>query len=153
MNDREPVDLVVRGTLVNVNTGTLSETAVAVDDGEVVALEERPAERVMETDYVTPGLIDAHMHVESSMVTLPRYGDAVVPRGVTSVVHDPHEVANVLGSDGVEGMIADAAQTPLKARFTVPSSVPASRLQDGGATIDVAANRYWTPTAWSPSGR
>jgi adenine deaminase len=134
-----PVDLLVRGTLVNVNTGTLSETAVAIDGDEIVALEERPADRVIETGYITPGLIDAHMHVESSMVTLPRYGAAVVPRGVTSVVHDPHEIANVLGTAGVRGMIADANQTPLKARFTVPSSVPASHLQDGGATLDVDA--------------
>jgi adenine deaminase len=135
----DTVDLLVRGTLVNVNTGTLSETAVAIDGDEIVALEERPADRVIETEYITPGLIDAHMHVESSMVTLPRYGAAVVPRGVTSIVHDPHEIANVLGRGGVRGMIADADQTPLKARFTVPSSVPASHLQDGGATLDVDA--------------
>ncbi len=133
------VDLLVRGTLVNVLTGTLSKTAVAVDDGEVVALEERPADREIETGYITPGLIDAHMHVESSMVTLPRYGAAVVPKGVTSVVHDPHEIANVLGAEGVRSLLADAAHTPLKARITVPSSVPASHLQDGGATVDAAA--------------
>ncbi|MFB6189698.1 MAG: adenine deaminase [Halapricum sp.] len=135
----EEVDLLVRGTLVDVNTGTLRKSAVAVDDGEVVALEERPAAREIETGYVTPGLIDAHMHVESSMVTLPRYGAAVVPRGVTSVIHDPHEIANVLGAQGVRSLIADAAHTPLKARITVPSSVPASHLQDTAATVDAEA--------------
>jgi adenine deaminase len=134
----DTVDLLVRGTLVDVGTGTLLDTPVAVDDGEVVALEERPADREIETGYVTPGLIDAHMHVESSMVTLPRYGAAVVPNGVTSVIHDPHEIANVLGADGVRALLADAAHTPLKARITVPSSVPASHLQDGGATVDAA---------------
>ncbi|MFB6129584.1 MAG: molybdopterin cofactor-binding domain-containing protein [Salinigranum sp.] len=131
----DAVDTLVRGTLVNVNTGTLDETAVAVDDGEIVALEERPAEREIETGYITPGLIDAHMHVESSMVTLPRYGDAVVPRGVTSIIHDPHEIANVLGSQGVRNVMKDARHTPLKARFTIPSSVPASHLQDAGASV------------------
>jgi len=136
---RGEVDLLVRGTLVNVNTGTLSRTSVAIDDGEVVALEERPADREIETGYVTPGLIDAHMHVESSMVTLPRYGEAVLPRGVTSVIHDPHEIANVLGAEGVRDLLADATHTPLKARITVPSSVPASHLQDGGATVDAEA--------------
>lgn len=135
----EEVDLLVRGTLVDVNTGTLRKSAVAVDDGEIVALEERPAAREIETGYVTPGLIDAHMHVESSMVTLPRYGAAVVPRGVTSVIHDPHEIANVLGAAGVRSLIADAAHTPLKARITVPSSVPASHLQDTAATVDAEA--------------
>lgn len=132
----ETVDLLLRGTVVNVTTGTLEERPVAVDDGEVVALAERPARREIETGYIAPGLIDAHMHVESSMLTLPRYGGAVVPRGVTGVIHDPHEIANVLGAEGVHDVIADSVQTPLKARFSVPSSVPASHLQDGGATVD-----------------
>ncbi|WP_119819843.1 adenine deaminase [Halalkaliarchaeum desulfuricum] len=131
----DTVDLLIRGRLVNVTAGTLDDGAVAVDDGEIVALEERPAEREIETAYVAPGLIDAHMHVESSMVTLPRYGAAVVPRGVTSVIHDPHEIANVLGADGVRALLSDAEHTPLKARFTVPSSVPASHLQDAGAAV------------------
>lgn len=131
----DPVDTLVRGTLVNVHTGTLEEGAVAIDDGTIVALDERPADREIAVEYVAPGLIDAHMHVESSMVTLPRYGAAVVPRGVTSVIHDPHEIANVCGAAGVRAVIEDAAHTPLKARFTVPSSVPASDLQDAGATL------------------
>jgi adenine deaminase len=129
------VDTLVRGTVVNVNTGALEDGAVAIDDGEIVALDERPAERELRANYVAPGLIDAHMHVESSMVTLPQYGDAVVPKGVTSVVHDPHEIANVVGAAGVRAVIQDAEDTPLKARFTVPSSVPASDLQDCGAAL------------------
>ena len=135
----DAVDTLVRGTLVNVHTGTLEDGAVAIDDGEIVALAERPAENEIETGYVAPGLIDAHMHVESSMVTLPEYGRAVLPRGVTSVVHDPHEIANVLGEAGVRALVEDATNTPLKARFTAPSSVPASTLQDAGATLPVAA--------------
>ncbi len=130
------VDTLVRGTLVNVNTGTLEDRAIAIDDGEIVALEERPAARELEAEYVAPGLIDAHKHVESSMVTVPQYGKAMVPRGVTSIVHDPHEIANVLGVDGVRAVFEDASNTPLKVRFSVPSSVPASGLQDGGATLD-----------------
>lgn len=133
----DPVDLLIRGTIVNVNTGTLDEGAVAVEDGEIVAIEERSAEREIETDYIAPGLIDAHVHIESSMVTLPRYAQAVIPRGVTSVIHDPHEIGNVLGCEGVRSLLRDASQSPLKARITVPSSVPASHLQDGGATIGV----------------
>jgi adenine deaminase len=135
----ETVDLLLRGTLVNVTTGMLEERPVAVDNGKVVALADRPAEREIETGYIAPGLIDAHMHVESSMVTLPRYGAAVVPHGVTCVIHDPHEIANVLGPRGVRDVIADAAHTPLKVRFSVPSSVPASHLQRGGAVIDADA--------------
>lgn len=129
------VDLLVEGTLVNVLTGTLEDRAIAIDDGEIVALADRPARTTMEAEYITPGLINAHMHVESTMVTLPQYARAVVPRGVTGVVADPHEIGNVLGEDGVRALLKDATRTPLKARFTVPSSVPASGLQDAGATI------------------
>ncbi|MFB6222144.1 MAG: adenine deaminase [Haloarcula sp.] len=134
MTDR--VDTVVSGTLVNVHTGTLEDRDIAIDDGEIVALEDRPAVQRFEAEYVTPGLIDAHMHVESSMVTLPEYAGAVLPAGVTSIIHDPHEIANVLGEGGVRAVVEDAEQTPLKARFTVPSSVPASGLQDSGSTVD-----------------
>ncbi|WP_256684829.1 adenine deaminase [Halococcus qingdaonensis] len=133
------VDTLIRGTLVNVHTGELDEGAVAIDDGEIVALAEHPADREIEVGYVAPGLIDAHMHVESSMVTLPHYGAAVVPRGVTGVVWDPHEIANVCGAAGVRAAIDDAEHTPLKARITVPSSVPASDLQDTGASLDADA--------------
>jgi len=134
-----PVDLLVRGTLVDVTNGCLREASVAIDDGTIVALAERPADRVLEGEYIAPGLIDAHMHVESSMVTVPQYGAAVISRGVTAVVTDPHEIANVCGVAGVRGMIDDATKTPLKARFTVPSSVPASPLQPSGAELGVEA--------------
>ncbi|WP_318571134.1 adenine deaminase C-terminal domain-containing protein [Salinigranum marinum] len=135
----DTVDLLVRGTVVDVTAGTLKERAVAVDDGTVVGFGEHPADRVLEAAYVTPGLVDAHTHVEAAMVTLPQYGAAVVPHGVTSVVHDPHEIANVLGPEGVRAFCADAERTPLKPRLTVPSSVPATDLQDAGSTVDAAA--------------
>ena len=135
----DAVDLLVRGTIINVTTGVAEDGAVAVDDGEIVAVEEHPADRVLEAGYVTPGLIDAHTHVELSMVALPAYGAAVVPHGVTSVVHDPHEVANVLGPDGVRDFDADARETPLKPRMTVPSSVPATELQDAGGSVALDA--------------
>jgi len=135
----DPVDLLLRGRVVNVATGTVEEGAVAIDDGEIVALAERPAERVVEGAYVAPGLVDAHTHVEASMVTLPRYGEALVPKGVTGAVYDPHEVANVLGASGVRAFAAGSEHTPLKARLTVPSSVPASDLQDTGAELDPEA--------------
>jgi len=132
----EAVDYLVRGQIVDVHTGTIDDGCVAIDDGEIVAREERSAHTELTVKYVAPGLIDAHVHVESSMVTLAEYARAVVPRGVTSIIHDPHEIANVLGEDGVENVVADACDTPLKARFGVPSSVPATGLQDAGAEID-----------------
>lgn len=135
----DPVDLLVRGTVVNVLTGTLEDRAVAVDGGEIVGFGEYAARETYEAAYVAPGLINSHMHVESTMLSLPRFGRAVVPRGATGIVADPHEIANVLGADGVRALAAHADHTPLRARFTVPSSVPASGLQDAGATIGPAA--------------
>ncbi len=129
------VDTVVRGTVVNVSTGTLEDGSIAIKDGKIVALADRPANRVIEANYIAPGLIDAHLHVESSMVSIPEYAAGVVKRGVTGIVHDPHEIGNVLGEEGVRAMYADAEQTPLKVHFTVPSHVPVSTLQDNGATI------------------
>src|SRR5699024_10561053 len=69
------------------------------------------------------------------MLTLPRYADAVLPRGITAVVADPHEIGNVLGTEGVRALCRENTNTPLKARFGAPSCVPATKLQDSGATI------------------
>jgi adenine deaminase len=129
------VDLLVRGTLVNVLTGDLEERAIAVDNGEIVGFGDRPADQTIEGEYITPGLINGHMHVESGMVTLPWYGRAAIPHGVTCIVADPHEIGNVLGAAGIRALLADADRTPFRVRFTVPSSVPASTLQDAGAAI------------------
>ena len=137
----DQADLLVDGTLVNVQTGRLEDRAIVVDNGRIVSLEAEPADKNVEVNFVAPGLIDAHVHVESSMVTLPRYGEAVVPRGVTGIIHDPHEIANVLGAEGVRTVVKDAGKTPLKARFGVPSSVPATSFQDNGATLDAATVR------------
>ncbi len=132
------VDLLVRGTMVNVLTGTLEERTIAVDDGVIVGFGDRPTNAEYEAAYVAPGLINSHMHVESTMLTLPQYAEGVLPHGVTGIVADPHEIGNVPGVAGIRALLAQAEQTPLRAVFTVPSSVPASGLQDAGATIDAA---------------
>jgi adenine deaminase len=138
MSSQTPVDIVVRGTVVNVLTGSLEDRYVAVDGGEIVGFGDRPARERYEAAYLAPGLINSHMHIESTMLSLPRYGEAVIPHGVTGIVADPHEIGNVLGVDGVRQLTVHADHTPLRVRFTVPSSVPASDLQDTGATIDPA---------------
>lgn len=137
MTDR--VDLLVRGTVVDVLTGTLDERAVAIEGGEVVAFGERPAARELDATFVAPGLINAHMHIESTMLRLPRYAEAVLPRGVTAIIADPHEIGNVLGAEGVRAFCYANEYTPLKARFCAPSCVPATDFQDAGATIDPEA--------------
>lgn len=87
-------------------------------------------------NYILPGLTDAHIHIESSMVTPGSFSKAAVSRGTTAVVSDPHEIANVLGIPGVRYMINDAARVPLKFYFGAPSCVPATTFESAGATID-----------------
>ncbi len=86
--------------------------------------------------YIIPGLIDSHVHIESSMLVPAQFSKLVVPRGTVAVVTDPHEIANVLGIKGVEYMIDDASKTPLKCFFGAPSCVPATSFESSGACLD-----------------
>ena len=98
-----PADLLLRGgRVVNVFTHEIVETAVALRGDRVVGLGDLPAREIIDLEgrYVCPGLIDAHVHIEISMLPPHRFADAVLPHGVTTVVCDPHEIANVLGVRG-----------------------------------------------------
>lgn len=86
--------------------------------------------------YILPGLTDAHIHIESSMVTPGSFAMAAVSRGTTAVVSDPHEIANVLGIPGIKYMLNDSARVPLKFFFGAPSCVPATSFETSGATIN-----------------
>ena len=101
-------DLLLRGgRVVNVFTHECVDTSVAVRGDRIVGLGDLPAREVIDVSgrYVCPGLIDAHVHIESSMLPPHRFADAVLAHGVTSVVCDPHEIANVLGVEGVRYML------------------------------------------------
>ena len=87
-------------------------------------------------NYIIPGLIESHIHIESSMLTPSRFAYIAVRHGTTAVVTDPHEIANVLGIDGIKFMRDDAKKTPLKIFFTAPSCVPSTKFETSGATID-----------------
>lgn len=89
----------------------------------------------LEGAWVSPGLIDSHLHIESSLVTPPEYAKAVVPRGVTGIVADPHEVANVAGVPAIEWMMRASENLPMDIWFTVPSSVPSTELETSGAIL------------------
>lgn len=86
--------------------------------------------------FILPGLIDPHIHIESSMLTPSRFAELVVVHGTTSIVADPHEIANVLGIEGIKFMIKDSRQTPMKTFFTAPSCVPATAFETSGAVIN-----------------
>ncbi len=138
----EPADLVLRNArLVNVLTGEIERTDVAVAGSRIAAVGEGyRGER--ETDlggrFVAPGLIDAHVHIESSLTVPSQFARAVVPRGVTTVITDPHEIANVRGLDGIRFMLRDAESVPLEIFANASSCVPATTLATSGATLEAA---------------
>jgi adenine deaminase len=154
---RKPADMVVRnGRWVNVHSGEIiSGTDIAIANGRFAAVGSDlgycigPATKIIEAEgrYLVPGLCDAHMHVESGMVTVTEFVRAVIPHGTTSMFIDPHEIANVLGIDGVRLMHDEAAAMPVSVFVQAPSCVPsAPGLETPGATIspdDVAEMLTW----------
>jgi len=128
----EPADVVVRGgRVLSVFTREWLEVDVAVADGWVAGLGEYEGHEVVDADgrYVVPGFIDAHMHLESSKLLPDEFARLVLPLGTTAVVADPHEIANVLGTDGVHWLLDASADIPLDVYFMASSSVPASEYE------------------------
>jgi len=115
-----------RGVTVSLHRGRIA----GVDDG---LLAERKID--MKGLFLAPGLVDAHVHIESSLLTPPEYARVVVPRGTTSVVADPHEIVNVLGYDGMRYMLAASEGLPLDVYFMIPSCVPATDFDTAGAAF------------------
>lgn len=144
---QRPADLVLRsGRVVNVFSGEVEEVAVAVYAGRVVGLSDEPGAYAdareaidLEGRYLAPSFIDAHIHLESTQLWVSEFARVAVPHGTGAVVTDPHEIANVLGLEGVRALIDAARDLPFTARFTVPSCVPASPRETSGATLDAAA--------------
>jgi adenine deaminase len=128
----EPADLVVRGGRVFVAfTREWLETDVAVVDGYVAGLGTYEGEQTVDADgrYVVPGFVDAHMHLESSKLLVDEFARLVLPFGTTAVVADPHEIANVLGTDGVHWLLDVCGRIPLDVWFMASSCVPASSFE------------------------
>lgn len=133
-------DLVIRNArLVNVWSGEIYLTDIVVHDERIVALGEGYSGRQevdVQNRYVCPGFIDAHVHIESSLCTPPEFARAVVARGVTTVVTDPHEIANVLGVDGIRFMLERAKYGPLNVYVMASSCVPATQMETSGAQLE-----------------
>ena len=125
-----PADLVVRGARVfSVFTREWLDGDVAVADGRFAGIGSYP-DAIEEVDadgaMLVPGFVDAHVHIESSMLTVERFAEVLLSRGTTTIVADPHELANVAGSDGVHWLLDAAAEVPLNVYVMAPSCVPAS---------------------------
>ncbi len=135
---KKKADVVFKNAkIVDVFSHKIIEGSFAVDNGRVAGI--GAYEGVLEVDldgrYVIPGLIDSHVHIESSHVLPGNYARAVVPHGTTTVIADPHEIANVLGEEGVRLMIDASKGIPLNVFFMIPSCVPATSFENSGAKL------------------
>ena len=133
-----PAELLLRNaSQVNVLSGEIYRTHVAVEDGRVVGLGDYEAKNVVDLAgaYLAPSLIDGHFHIESSMLTAAEFACAVVPHGTGAVVIDPHEYANVLGLDGIRYVLASTKYLPVDFFIMLPSCVPATPLETAGARL------------------
>ncbi len=135
----EPADTLLKNTkMLNVFTSEIIETHIAIVHSRIVGLGDYEAHNVVDLEgrYVAPGLIDSHVHIESSMVPPPEFARAVVPRGTTTVVTDPHEIANVLGLEGIRYMLEMAKYNPLSVYVNAPSCVPSTSMETTGASLE-----------------
>lgn len=139
---RKAVDLlIVNAKVLDVFNGEIFEAPVAVADGRVIGFTKLEAEQVYDAQgaYLLPGFIDGHVHMESSMLCPARFAELVLPFGTTTVVADPHEIANVTGLDGIAYMLEASSLLPLDVRIMLPSCVPALPMEEAGAVLNAAA--------------
>ncbi|MEA3334132.1 MAG: adenine deaminase [Pseudomonadota bacterium] len=139
---RKDADLLLRNVrLVNVLSGEIHLADVAIGDGLFLGFGGYSAKEVIDCEgrYLVPGLIEGHIHIESSQILPSEFARLVAARGTAAVIADPHEIANVMGVEGVEFMLAASADLPVSFFFMVPSCVPATTMESAGAAIDAAA--------------
>lgn len=139
--------LLKNGTVVNVFTEQLEKVNVLIEDGKIIGLdnyEDVEADVVEDISgkFVCPGFIDGHIHIESTLVPPAEFARIVLPHGTTSIIADPHEIANVCGTDGIEYMLATSTGIPLSIYLMIPSCVPATSFDESGAVLDAEDIRY-----------
>ena len=134
-------DLVIRNArVINVFTNEITETNVAIAGDTVIGVGNYSCENEYNAHgaYLAPGFIDGHVHIESSMVTPASFAQVILPKGTTTIVADPHEIANVAGKEGLRAIFALSEGLPLDIRFMLPSCVPATPFEHSGASLSAA---------------
>ena len=136
---RKLADLVIKNCrVVNVFSGEIERGDIAVADGKIAGVGEYDGEKIIDAEgkFAAPGLIDAHIHIESSYISPEQLAKIIVPCGTTSIIADPHEIVNVCGLDGLKYMMSAAQKTKLQIIFAMPSCVPATDFEDAGAILN-----------------
>lgn len=138
-----PGDVLLKNAkVVNVFNGTIEDKDILICEDRIAGLGRYDKGKIvvdLKGAYVLPGLIDGHVHIESSFLIPEEFGRAALSRGTTAVIADPHEIANVLGKDGLRFMMENSRRTALDIFFMAPSSVPATAMETSGATLDSTA--------------
>lgn len=139
--------LLKNGTVVNVFTEQLEKVNVLIEDGIIIGLddyidEEADVVEDISGKFICPGFIDGHIHIESTLVPPAEFARIVLPHGTTTIIADPHEIANVSGTDGIEYMLATSTGIPLNIYLMMPSCVPATSFDESGAVLDAEDIRY-----------
>ncbi|ABW17941.1 adenine deaminase [Alkaliphilus oremlandii] len=125
------------GKIVNVFSGEIIDGDIAIEEGTIVGIGkyEGLEEIDLKGKYVSPGFIDGHVHIESSMATPSEFAKAIIPRGTTTIIADPHEIANVCGMSGIEYILESSKNIPLNVYVMLPSCVPATTFENSGAIL------------------
>ena len=123
----------IKGRIVDIYNKTIYKGELVVEGGKIKAIIKKDHQV---TDFIMPGFIDAHIHIESSMLVPSEFAKIAVSHGTVATVSDPHEIANVLGIEGIEFMIENGNKVPFKFNFGAPSCVPATAFESAGAVID-----------------
>lgn len=135
---KEPADTVVKnGKIIDVFNGEIIDGDIAIVDGYFAGIGEYEGKKIIDAhgQYVVPAFIDGHVHIESSLVTPSEFAKVLLPHGVTTVIADPHEIANVLGSPGIQYILDSSENLPFDFYFMLPSCVPATSFENSGAIL------------------
>lgn len=131
--------IIKNGTIFDVFNHCFKKIDVVISNGKIVALGDGYSAKTTidaSDKYIIPSFIDSHVHIESSLLSPSEYAKVVIPKGVTTVIADPHEIANVLGEKGIDYMFKSAESVPLDVEYMLPSCVPCTPFEHSGSTID-----------------
>jgi len=135
---RIKADLVLKNAnFINVFTESIDKGDIAITGDTIIGIGQYTGETQIDCSdlYVTPGFIDAHVHIESSMIMPTQFGEIVIKKGITTIIADPHEIANVCGMNGINLMIDNSKEAPIDIFFMLPSCVPATKFEDSGYVL------------------
>lgn len=122
----------IEGNIIDIHHREIYPGIISIDSGKIISINRNSKKY---THYISPGFIDAHVHIESSMLIPEEFSKLAIRRGTVAIVNDPHEIANVMGTEGIEYMIENSKQSCIKSFFTIPSCVPATPYDSSGSVL------------------